>query len=217
MKYFKEGYGIVTEQDPVTENCNLFYAQYLLLSGNHDYCETFRFFDNMNMKLNARGLYDRRPASDPRAVSHDEITGWMVASYLLNTSHKYAIWDQMLWHFGAYNNNGKEWMPFNPGNYYAWGAYVGSPLRWFFLPIYAVNMAIAINKPKDATSSKIIYWLELYSMPDDWVNRLLRKYYVSKMRKQYGKEWLKGLYEIYFGRENRKEFPLWKELYGFVY
>lgn len=212
MDYFKKGYGLVTERDQTTENCNLFYAQYILLKGKWDAKDYLFFMDNMARKYIKKGLYNRREGNDTRSVSHDEITGWMVASHLLGTNHKQHIWDYLIKHLGVYDNNGSVYLPFNPANFYNWGAYVESPLHWLFLPLYFINLQIAIHRPKQETSSKIIYWLELFSMPDNWVNRQMKKIFVKKMTDQYGEQWLSGLYEIYFKEENKLTFPLWIEL-----
>lgn len=215
FEYFKAGYGLVTENDPNTENANLFYAQYLLLKRSYT-PEDYNFFTiNMLTKWNTeRKVYNRRSGKDTRSVSHDEITGWMVSSYILQTSHKRQIWNHLMTHLGSYNNTGKllDYLPFNPGNYYAWGAYVESPLRWAFLPIYFINMMLASHGDKQATSSKIIYWLELNSMPKTWVNLQMKKIFENKMIKTYGLNWLEELYAIYFGAEKRDEFPLWVAL-----
>lgn len=215
MNYFKAGYGLVTKHDPVTENCNLFYAQYLALKNPHERSD-FNFFTiNMVTKWNRKhGVYNRRSGYDTRSVSHDEITGWMVSSYLLQTSHKDSIWHHLKTHFGAYNNTGKplDYLPFNPANYYAWGELVGAKYHKIFLPFYLINLLIASSKDKMNTSSKIIYWLELSVLPKTWVNQQMKAIFERKMKAQYGEHWLRGLYEIYFASEDRNEFPLWKEL-----
>ena len=220
FEYFRVGYGLVTEYDQTTENCNLFYAQYLTLrEGNMtpvERVQELNFFQiNMLLKRIKPGLFNRRKQPDTRSTSHDEITGFMVASHILNTSHKHEIWKYLLLHLGVYNNNGRVYLPFNPGNFYAWGAYVKSPLRWLVAPIFAINMAISLRKPKGETSGKILYWLELFTMPEDWLNRRLKQYYIRKMTAMYGSDWLKELYAIYFNSENRQHFPLWAELEGY--
>lgn len=213
MEYFKAGYGLVTESDPWTENCNLFYAEYLLLKGSVDIADFDFFTINMLAKWNPdRKLWNRRSGNDTRSMSHDEITGFMVASHLLKTSHKTFIWNHFLKSFGSWNNTGRviDYLPFNPGNYYAWGAYVESKLRWLFLPLYFINMILAISKSPNETSSKIIYWLELFTMPENKINNWMKRIFVNEMTKQYGKNWLRKMYLIYFGKESLN-FPLWKE------
>jgi len=59
MEYLKEGFGLVTEHDQTTENCNLFYAQYLALKTIESADVDF-FSNNMRLKLNDRGVYNRR-------------------------------------------------------------------------------------------------------------------------------------------------------------
>jgi hypothetical protein len=172
----------------------------------------------MSLKLNERRLYNRRSIETipVRSVSHDEITGFLVASKILNTEHGKVIWKHLMTHLGAYNNTGRieDNLPFNPGNFYAWGQLVDSIISYIFLPLYIINMVIACNKEPQNTSSKIIYWLELKNMPASFINKQLFKYYERKMKAQYGENYLEGLFNIYFNTESRTEFPIWKELYN---
>lgn len=216
MNYFKDGFGLVTTNDPNTENANLFYAQYLSLKERTNTEDLIFFRRNMRLKLNERGLYNRRSIepNPVRSVSKDEILGWLVASKILDTEHGVNIWEHLLAHFGSYNNTGRilDYLPFNPGNYYAWGQIVGSKLSLLFLPFFVVNLIICCNQEPKNTSSKIMYWLEFKNMPDSFINKQLSKYYERKMKAQYGENYLLGLYNIYFNMESRSEFPLFKEL-----
>ena len=216
FEYFKIGYGLVTTNDPVTENCSLFYAQYLTLKTLCTTEDLIFFRKNMRLKLNERGLYNRRSVEPTpvRSVSKDEILGWLVASKILDTEHGQNIWHHLITHFGSYNNTGRmlDYLPFNPGNFYAWGQIVGSKLSYLFLPFFVVNLVLCCNKPVENTSSKIMYWLEFKNMPDSFINKQLSKYYERKMKAQYGENYLLGLYNIYFHMESKTEFPLFKEL-----
>lgn len=223
MEYFKRGFGLVTEHDPITENCNLFFAEYLALKAKrlHQVSDEDldMFVENMQLKINQRGLYNRRSEeSEPvRSVSHDEITGWLVSSRILGTNHGKEIWSHIVKHLGSYNNTGRflDSLPFNPGNYYAWGELVNSHiLSKIFLPMYLINMLIAISKDPQTTSSKIIYWLELSAMPKTWINNVLWSILERQLKKQYGEKYIHALMEIYFGSENRDEFPIFVELKG---
>lgn len=213
MEYLKEGFGLVTERDQFTENSNLFYAQYLALKTIESADVDF-FSNNMRLKLNDRGVYNRR-SIEPlpvRSVSKDEILGFMTASKLLKTDHAEEIWQHLLKTGGSYNNTGRlfDYLPFNPGNYYNWGQLVGSKLSYLFLPIFVANLLIACNKPASNTSSKIMYWLIFKTLPTSKLNNFMCRYYKRKMKAQYGENYLRGLYEIYFSMESRIEFPLFK-------
>lgn len=208
MQYFNEG--LVTSQDIQTENRNLFYAEYLALGGVDQGFNSF-----MHAKQLPNGMYLRSSVHTNRTVSHDEITGWMASSHILKTGHKLEIWKTLLSNYGAYPAVVKDWtdrLPYNPGNYYAWASYAGSYAKYLFLPMYFINLLVAIAKEKQNTSSKIIYWLELSTMPKTWVNIQMKKIFEAKMKAQYGENYLKGLFNIYFGAEDRKYFPLWKLL-----
>lgn len=223
MEYFKRGFGLVTKNDPTTENCNLFYAEWLALKAKRlhmpEDSDLENFISDMIMKLNNKGLYNRRSeeTNPVRSVSHDEITGWMVSSRILGTNHGKNIWKHLITHFGGYNNTGKflDALPFNPANFYAWGELTDSWImsKPFFL-MYLTNMMISINKDPKNTSSKIIYWLELSVMPKSFLNDMLWNIFEKKMKKQYGEKYLHSLFEIYFSMEDRDNFPIFKELKG---
>lgn len=219
FEYLKMGWGLVTENDPNTENCNLFLAQYHLLKnvkeGLVQEDRTF-FLQNMLLKNNKLGLYNRRSVetTPPRSVSHDEILGWMVSSSLFDTNHKNEIWDHLVWHLGSYNNTGNlmDYLPFNPGNFYVWGQLCGSWLSYLFLPIFVVNMLIAINKAPNDTSGKIMYWMSFDAMKKTWINGILQSIFENKMIKQYGSEYVSALLHAYHNAENKQDFPIFKEL-----
>lgn len=211
FEYFNEG--LVTKRDPITENRNLFYAEYLALGGVDRGFSSF-----MYLKRLPNGMYLRSSHHVNRTVSHDEITGWMVSSYLLGTEHKKEIWDTLKKNYGAYPAVVKHWtdrLPFNPANYYAWGSYVHSPVRYAFLPLYFTNMLIALSKPNNNTSSKIMYWLELTTMPKSVANDAMIFIYSKAMRAKYGNNWLIQIMQIYHGTD--ADFPINKELKKWVY
>jgi hypothetical protein len=210
VDYFKLG-GLVTLGDQNTENNNLFYAQYLTLGGKNIY----NYDKVMSTRRTSSGLYMRSPLHLHRSVSHDELTAYFINSKILNTQHRFEIWKQLKKHLGSYPaiiESKMDYLPFNPGNYYAWGDLSESKLGWVSFPMYLINLLIATAKPAGNTSSKIIYWLELSNMSDNVVNRWLKRIYEKKMKKMYGENYLYALYSIYFANESRTEFPLWVEL-----
>lgn len=218
FEYFRLGFGLVTEHDSSTENCNLFLAQHHLLkdaNGNLSNEDVKWFEENMKLKINEKGLYNRRSeeTTPVRSVSHDEILGWMISSLLLGTNHKDVIWKHLIRHFGAYNNTGRfsDSLPFNPGNFYTWGQICGSWFSLLFLPIFAVNLLLAINKEPKNTSSKIMYWMSFDAMPKTIINMMLFNIYDDKMKKQYGNEYVSYLLHFYHNAE-KPEFPIFREL-----
>lgn len=218
MEYFKMGYGLTTQADPITENCNLFLATYHILkhlkSGLSKEDRDF-FIQNMELKVNQFGLYNRRSieGNPVRSVSQDEILGWMISSDLLVTSHGADIWSHLIRHLGSYNNTGRwlDYLTFNPGNFYSWGQIVGSPLSYIFLPIYVINLLIAISKEPANTSSKIMLWMELETMPKTKINSILSSVFEHRMIAQYGADFVSVLLHKYHNRES-EEFPIFKEL-----
>lgn len=216
MEYFKSGFGLVTKNDGLTENCNLFYAEYLTLKSNVEESDKVFFEQNMELKLNEKGLYNRRSIEEnpPRSVSKDEILGFLVASKRLNTDHRFKIWSHLIKNFGTYNNRGDFYgkVPYNPGCFYAWGQLVNSKLSYLFLLFYIINLIITCNRKPEDTSSKILDWLELKNIPETFINKLLLKYYERKTQRQYGSNYIKALFEIYFKMESPTEFPIFVEL-----
>lgn len=208
MEYFSPVFGLITKHNPTTENGGLFLAQYLV----HNPRGAGRdiFLAKMNNAINPDGLYKRSAHHTKRSVSHDEITGMIASSHMAGTIHKNIIWSQLKQNFWAYPavvENFTDYLPYNPANYYAWGSYVGSRWSKVFFPFYLINMMISLQKPAQETSSKLIYWLELNSMPTSKLNKFLKKYYESKVSEQYGDDYLKKMRYIYFHTEE-KDFPL---------
>lgn len=208
MEYFSPIFGLVTKHNPTTENGGLFLAQYLVHNPRGEGRDIF--LAKMNNAINPDGLYKRSAHHTKRSVSHDEITGMIASSHMAGTIHKNIIWSQLKQNFWAYPavvENFTDYLPYNPANYYAWGSYVGSRWSKVFFPFYLINMMISLQKPAQETSSKLIYWLELNSMPTSKLNKFLKKYYESKVSEQYGDDYLKKMRYIYFHTEE-KDFPL---------
>jgi hypothetical protein len=211
VEYFKPGFGIVTESDQTTENSGLFLAQYILDKRNAK--GMTYFLEKMQRSKLPNGLYLRSFHHTERGVSHDEISGMMASSFIYNTVHHKIIWGQLKQNWGAYPAVVSDWtdsLPYNLANYYAWGSYNYSMLSRVFFPFYLANMIIAINKEVGETSSKIIYGLELNSMPKTMLNSWLLEIYENKMIEQYGKNYKLELRKIYFTGE-KPEFPLFGE------
>lgn len=210
MEYFKKGFGLVTEHDPTTENSGLFLAFYILDKKNVK--GMTYFLEKMQMAKQPSGLYLRSFHHTQRSVSHDEITGMIVSSYIYQTLHHKIIWEQLKENFGGYPACVMHWtdyLPYNPSNYYAWGSYAGSKFSKIFFPFYLINMLIAMNKKLEDVSSKSIYWLELNSMPSTKLNRFLKKIFEKRMVKDYGDNYIMALRKIYFASES-SEFPLFE-------
>lgn len=216
FEYFRKGFGLVTEHDPITENCNLFLAQWHILKGS-TLTEADRtwFMESMIMKKNAKGLYNRRSEeTEPvRSVSQDEILGFLISSNLLVTPNADKIWSHLITHFGTYNNTGKfsDYIPYNPANFYSWGQIMGSKLSYLFLPFYIANLLISSHDSVEATSSNIMYWMEFHVMSKNWINKILFNIYEKQMKKQYGENYVSAMLHIYHSAESA-DFPIFKEL-----
>ena len=212
FSYFNSIYGLVTKYDPQSENSGLFLAQYVMT--NPDALALSTYYSKMKSAKQPNGMYARSAKHLNRSVSHDEITGMLSISYKYNSFHRFEIWKSLIKNLGAYPAivvDKSDYLPYNPANYYAWGQYAGSKLSYLFLPLYFINMIISSNKDIQITSSKIITHLELSTMPKNFVNKLMMKYFEKKMVKQYGSDYLLELRKIYFWSET-EDFPLFKVL-----
>lgn len=207
MNYFSEIFGLITKADPGTENGGLFFAHYLVLKlmlGMPVTMEDYKLYHSKMANAHVEwGLYRRSKTHTTRTVSQDEQTGFSVASYILKTSHRFQIWDYMVKNFGNYPATGSTKF-YNPGSYYSWALLAESKLSPLLAPWYTLNLLISTNKPKQDTSSKLIYLTELYTMKkESKYSEILWKYYSWRMEKMYGDKWIKALYDIYFGREDQ--------------
>lgn len=206
MNYFSEIFGLITKNDPHTENGGLFLAHYLVLRLilglpiNKD--AYFIYQTKMSNSFVQYGLYLRSKEHKERTVSQDEQTGFSVASYILKTSHRFQIWDYLTKNFGNYPATGTTKF-YNGGSYYAWAVLANSKISFLFAPWYTINLLISSNKPKQDTSSKLIYLDELYCMKNEsFYSSILWKYYKWRMELMYGEKWIEALYDIYFGGED---------------
>ena len=157
----------------------------------------------------SEGLYRRSKHHTERTVSHDEITGMLISSKLLKTDHGDKIMNYMEKNFLNYQATGVPKF-YQPSNFYMWGLLTDRKWTMFFYPIYAVSFFISINKAPKETSSKLIYLIEFYTTKDkSFSSNLLWKFFIVEMKKQYGEDWIKELFEIYFNGE-QEDFPIFK-------
>lgn len=221
MEYFSEIYGLVTDNDPKTENGQLFLAEYVFLNSymyGEDRTDKFLFVSQLKNSKVEDGLYHRNPLLTTRTLSHDNMSGILALSKYYNTQHRKEIWSYLLKHFGTYDNTKgrspqfSKYLPFNPGNFFIWGLCADSLLAYLFLPLFVINMLITCSKPKENTSGKILLWVELFPLQNNLICRLLNKYFEYKMKKMYGEDFVAKLLTIYHGNSNSKEFPINKLL-----
>jgi len=213
LNYFSTIFGLITAADPGTENGGLFLAHYfvlrLMLGMPMDPTAIDTYYSKMYNAYVAPGLYRRSKNHTDRTVSHDEITGFMVGSEILRSYHRDTIWKHLISNHMSYNATG-TFKAYNPADYYPWALIAGSSLAPIYAPFYFANLMISSNKPKEETSSKLIYLTELYVIKDKsaYAN-FLWKYFSWRMEKMYGKGWVGELYAIYFKNEH-EDFPLRK-------
>jgi hypothetical protein len=225
MEYFSTKYGLVTDNDPTTENGQLFLADYiLLLHKNVDIISFLMTNDLMkdqlrNSETSVEGLYNRNiDLVDRRCMSHDNLSGIMAWSVLAGTDHRFKIWKYLVKHLGTYDNTqGKSTqfsriLPFNPSNFFAWGLAAESKLAYLFFPLFLINLIISCNKKPEDTSGKILSWIEMYPLSTtNIIVKLCFKYYEKKMKAQYGNNYIVELRKLYHGT-NSTNFPINKVL-----
>ncbi len=206
MNYFSSIYGLVTKNDPVTENGGLFLAYYYVLKKMNGHKistnERILYIEKMGRAYVAKGLYKRSQAHNERTVSHDEITGMIISSLMIVTVHRHDILDYLFSHWGNYPATGKRKF-YQPSDYFAWLTMTHSPLAILFFPFYLISLLISSNKKSQETSSKLIYLSELHTMKDfSFLANLLWKYFSWRMNKMYGSKWVESLFLIYFHTED---------------
>lgn len=211
MQYFSPVYGLVTSLDTGTENGGTFFLYYLVLKQMNNIPLTEYDFNLFHAKMNsakvADGLYLRSAGHPVKTVSHDEITAMIATSAILNTSHGANIATYLKDNNGNYPATGEP-KRYNPSNYFAWYNLANVKGHTFFPAIlYFISMVISCNRPKQETSSKLLYLAELYTLRNKFPR--VWKYYTNKMKKQYGQFWVKELFAIYFHTET-PEYPLLK-------
>lgn len=230
MEYLSNKYGLVTTNDPETENGQLFLAELILLQKQNiqsleDYLDYTTYKSLMTKQLFYSqvegGLYHRNPdLTDRRCMSHDNLSGIFAFSYAANTLHATEIWQYLISHFFTYDNTqGKStqfsrFLPFNPSNYFMWGlmAKVNTILLLPFLPFLIINTIITCNKEYNDTSGKILSWVEMHQFREHFIVKYIFRYYENKMKKMYGDNYIKVLLsDIYFKNEPL-DFPIKKIL-----
>lgn len=212
MNYFSEIYGLVTKGDPTTENGGLFFAHYLVLKkilGKEIVVyDHFIFDEKMKGAYVDVGLYKRSSMHNERTVSQDELTGMIVASFILGTKHRIEIVKYLKDHWGNYPATGVN-KRYNPASYCPWYILSGEKPSIITRSWYALNLLISSNKNKDNTSSKLIYLCELFITKDESLFcNILYSYFSWRMKIMYGSKWVYALFYEYFHRTELSDFPL---------
>src|SRR5574343_208356 len=214
LRYYNPIHGLELEadinlRDRGNDNCILFLVEYILLAQYYSDTEIssyhYRMFNNVVDCITVEpGLYDRGALDEmhppKRTISHDNISAIASGSYLCGTKHAKDIAIYGLKHLFVYNNNQRGFRaPMNPGNYSIWLALgkTAPLLQLLFIPFYLANFFITNNKPKEATSGKLLNFVELYPLRKHWFWGKIYKIFINKMKKQYGDAPLKDLTRIY--------------------
>jgi len=211
MNYLSDIYGLVTDNDPTTENGQLFLEEVSLLDEQEQYYNTM--VTQLKNSIVSKGLYHRNANLTDRTMSHDNMSGIMSWSFVNKTEHRKDIWGYLVKHLGTYDNTkGKSkqksrFLPFNPGYIFVWGLCAESRAYLFGLPIYFISLLFVVGKPVGDTTGKILTWVELYPHRNHWCAKHLFHYFQFKMMMMYGPSYLKEIMNIYHGK-NSKEFPI---------
>ena len=92
MQYFSPTYGLVTDNDPTSENGQVFLTDYAFLLYQHGYAiEEVIVFDIFKIQLdisktNTEGLYHRNALLQTRTMSHDNLSAIFAYSYFKKTN-----------------------------------------------------------------------------------------------------------------------------------
>lgn len=207
LSYFSPIYGLTTSTDNSPENGGLYLAEYYRLKSDLNLpitdIERIPYIDKMSNAKVSEGLYRRDVTRLVRTVSHDEITGFLVSSKLLNTNHASEIWKYLLKHLFVYDpNNNRLYPAFAPQWICLWGELMESWLFKWLLPYVLINILLDTKLGSNRiTSGKLLYFTLLNR------NSLLWKIYTYRMKRIYGNSWQIELFKIYFPKEDR-EHPL---------
>jgi hypothetical protein len=204
------------------ENGILYFAEYLILHqmvyGGLQLKEYWSAIDIISSLQVEPGLYDRgvrdKYRENPkRTISQDNLHG--ISSIARSFSEDIANYG--LKHFFVFNNNQKGFaLPMNPGNYSIWLAHAGKffALQLLFLPFFLINYIISMSKPRENTSSKILYLVKLYPLTNEKIYGTIYKNYLKRLEKQYGAKYFEELFKIYFKDENHPINVLARQLYA---
>lgn len=188
------------------ENLTLFYAEYIsmcamlndLSTSDRQICS--RLLNDIKVSdragayhrdLNSSENYDTGRVVNP--ISKDNLLGIVILIRNLGfDSQRAELRSRMLKSFGTFNNTKQFRMPFNPGFYAPFGALLGGIIPnivgLLCLPVFFVNFIICnLKKPED-TSSRLLYFFELYQLrkhlifgPVFWIyKKLLKRTYKSE-------------------------------------
>jgi hypothetical protein len=196
-----------------TENGILYYAEFLMLlhiRGELDGLDRARFYKLVRDLQVCPGLYDRGakestnvPYDIRRSISHDNIDAICAGSVICDYTFQDDVVSYGASNLGIFNNvKPRRVMPINPGNYSPWLAMAGKKiwaLHW--LPCMLINMFIGSFKPKQDTSSRKLYLLELYAISSkrqNFVFNFIAKRYFNSLKKKYGEYFINQIYSIYY-------------------
>lgn len=205
--FFSLIYGLIISTDKTTENGGLFFAEYLRLKSDlgEEITEFDRqvFDEKMKRAKVKDGLYKRDETRNVRTVSHDEISGFMVASELLGTGHKEEVWAYLKDNFFIYDfNYSRPYPAFHPAWIYFWGELNGETWTKVFFPLALINIMLATRDgSQKETSGKLLYFTLLKR------DSFLWQVFTQRLLKLYGKSWAKEIFSIYFPQES-EDHPL---------
>lgn len=207
MNYFSQTYGLTISTDSTPENGGLYFAEYLRLKSDLNIPITGEDLEIYTTKMFkakvSEGLYHRDYTRTERTVSHDEITGFLVASKILNTNHRFEIWKYLLRHLFVYDpNNNRPYPAFAPQWICLWAELMDSKLFKWLIPYTFISMLLATKSgSQNDTSGKLLYFTLLKR------DSLMWKIYKHRMIKLYGEHYVKDMFSIYFPKES-EEHPI---------
>lgn len=222
-RYFNPDHGLELEPDINTgvrqnENGIVFFTTlYMLTIAQKRTTFTSQLMKDMNLVKGPLlaglqekpGLYNRGISDkqiDPeirRTISHDNITAISTLVTAVNDiGQKEAkeIADYGLEHGFVYQNAKGFRLPMNPGDYSPWlfnGGY--KKLSLLFFPFFFINFVIAMLKNKQETSSRQLYFQQLFSARfESPVWAIMWKLFAFSMERTYGIYAMERLTEIYY-------------------
>jgi len=188
------------------ENLTLFYSEYVSLCGmlgdisSSDQQICSRLLNDIEVSdrpgayhrdLSSKENYDNDREVNP--ISKDNLLGIVLLMRNLKLEAQLAkMRSRFVKSFGTFNNTKQIRTPFNPGFYSPFGALLGgiipNIIGLLCLPVFFVNFIITNSKKPEDTSSRLLYFFELYQLrkhlifgPVFWIyKKLLKRTYKSE-------------------------------------
>jgi len=212
---FWSKYGTLNSQESenYAENSTLWAAEWVFLAelageDNEAKIQELSDFINSDLKV-SEGLYNQLPFvnnTKEDSISHDQITGYIALSNRYNLGFHIPIWKEIKRQWFRYDNINPEKPELNkilhPRDMIFYGMICGSKLWYLLSPILFLMSLFSVFKPKGVTSGKILWWVRINAIRNNYVRLKLLGFYNWLIRGGYGHS-----FRVYF---NNTKHPIYR-------